>query len=174
MSKLKDIDYQILAELMTNAKTSDRKLGKKLGVSQPTVTRRRARLEQKGLLGYTAIPKFEELGFEIMAFSFFQYNQEVRKLQSNHLAKKIEETLEQHPNIIFASSGQGLGFQGVSVSIHQDYADYVEFIRATKEEWGEWVSSINSFTVSLSSDNVIRPFTFQYLMKHIKKKTGKA
>jgi DNA-binding Lrp family transcriptional regulator len=169
MVKLKDIDYLILSELIMNSKISDRKLSKKLGVSQPTVTRRRAGLEQKRLLNYTAIPKFEELGFGILAFSFLQYDAEVQKLaESNQLDKKIEETVKENPSIVFASSGQGLGAQGVSVSIHKDYADYVKFIRATKEAWGEWVSSINSFAVSLNSDNIIKPFTFGQLMKQLK------
>ena len=48
---------------MKNSKLSDRKLSKKIGVSQPTVTRRRARLEKEILDGYTAIPKWTELGY---------------------------------------------------------------------------------------------------------------
>lgn len=46
MPQLKDIDFRILAELMGNSKTSDRKLARTIGVSQPTVTRRRANLER--------------------------------------------------------------------------------------------------------------------------------
>ena len=57
MTKLKDIDFKILFELMKNSKTSDRKLAKKIGVSQPTVTRRRARLQKEVIEGYTTIPK---------------------------------------------------------------------------------------------------------------------
>jgi len=45
MTKLKVIDYKILFELTKNSKISDRKLAKKVGVSQPTITRRRAKLE---------------------------------------------------------------------------------------------------------------------------------
>jgi DNA-binding Lrp family transcriptional regulator len=47
MSTLKDVDLKILSELMKNSKASDRQLAKKIGVSQPTVTRRRARLERE-------------------------------------------------------------------------------------------------------------------------------
>lgn len=57
--KLKNIDYMILSELIKNSKTSDRKLAKIVGVSQPTVTRRRINLEKEGLLEYTITPNFE-------------------------------------------------------------------------------------------------------------------
>ena len=67
MTKLKDIDFKILFGLMKNSKTSDRKLAERIGVSQPTVTRRRARLEREVIDGYTAIPKFDILGYEILA-----------------------------------------------------------------------------------------------------------
>ena len=64
MATLKDMDFKILAELMKNSKASDRNLAKKLGVSQPTVTRRRAALERRRLLDYTAIPNLKELGMK--------------------------------------------------------------------------------------------------------------
>ncbi len=41
MKELKPIDYKILFELMKDSHRSDRQLAKALGVSQPTVTRRR-------------------------------------------------------------------------------------------------------------------------------------
>ncbi len=170
MTRLGDIDLKILFELMQNCRISDRALGERLGVSQPTVTRRRAELERRGLLRYSAIPMFEELGLEIFAFSFLRYNQEVRKLGSVELTEKIEKTLQEHPNIVFASSGRGLGFDGVAVSVHKDYADYVEFVKSHEEAWGEWVRAIESFTVSLKSDNVIRPITFQHVLKHLNKR----
>ncbi len=56
---LKDIDYKILYELMKNSKVSDRQLAKKIGVSQPTIIRRRSRLEKEVINGYTAIPKWD-------------------------------------------------------------------------------------------------------------------
>ena len=76
MTKLKDIDFKIIFELMKNSKISDRELAKKIGVSQPTVSRKRAKLEKEGLLDYTAIPDLKKLGFQIMAFSFSKWTPE--------------------------------------------------------------------------------------------------
>jgi DNA-binding Lrp family transcriptional regulator len=54
--KRQKLDLKLIAELMKNSKQSDRELAKKLGVSQPTVTRTRTRLEKEGYIKeYTLI-----------------------------------------------------------------------------------------------------------------------
>jgi len=67
---LKPVDYEILSQLIKNSKISDRKLAGKLGVSQPTVTRKRAKMEKAELIDYTAVPNFAKLGFEIRVRPF--------------------------------------------------------------------------------------------------------
>lgn len=173
MKKLKPIDLEILSELVVNSKISDRKLAKKTGVSQPTVTRRRARLERDELIEYTAIPNFEKLGFEILVFSFVHYNLEIRKKFSKggNIAGMIETTLSGNPHMIFMSSGRGLGMEGVAISIHKTYSDYVEFRRRLEDEWGEHVSNIDDFVISLRTDNIPRQFTFKHVAKFLKMMT---
>ena len=70
MDDLKPIDYKILWELIKNSRRSDRQLARVLHISQPTVTRRRALLEKKLIDGYTAIPKWKNIGYEIFAITF--------------------------------------------------------------------------------------------------------
>ena len=72
MKDLKPIDYKILFELMKDSHRSDRQLAKALGVSQPTVTRRRAMLEENFIDGYTVIPKFGQIGYQIAAITFLK------------------------------------------------------------------------------------------------------
>lgn len=55
VKKLKLLDYRLLLELMKDAKRSDRQLANILGISQPTVSRKRAFLEKELIDGYTAI-----------------------------------------------------------------------------------------------------------------------
>ena len=66
MDELKSIDYKLLWELLKNSRRSDRELAKALGTSQPTVTRRRVNIEKNFIDGYTAIPKWEKIGFELL------------------------------------------------------------------------------------------------------------
>src|SRR5512136_1409157 len=72
MKELKPIDSKLLFELMKDSHRSDRQLAKSLEVSQPTVTRRRAMLEENYTEGYTVIPKLGRIGFEIAAFTFLK------------------------------------------------------------------------------------------------------
>jgi len=173
MTKLKDIDFKIIFELMKNSKTSDRQLAKKIDVSQPTVTRRRARLEKEGLLDYTAIPDFKKLGFQIMAFSFSRWTPEAltELMPKREFAKQVQRFFSRFPNVIFATTGgSGLGgMDSASISVHKDYGDYAKFMNEIKREWGKSVAAFDSFIFSLGTDDVVRPITFKYLGEYINK-----
>jgi DNA-binding Lrp family transcriptional regulator len=57
---------------MKNAKVSDRQLAKSIEVSQPTIMRRRAKLEKYVIEGYTAIPNWGKIGYEILAITLIK------------------------------------------------------------------------------------------------------
>jgi len=61
---------KVLKELIINARQSDRVIAQKLQVSQPTVTRARINLEKGYINGYTAIPSFPKIGYELIALTF--------------------------------------------------------------------------------------------------------
>jgi Lrp/AsnC family leucine-responsive transcriptional regulator len=62
---LREIELRVLSELIKNSRISDRELGKKLRMSQPTVSRIRNKLENEGYIKeYTLIPDFQKLGYE--------------------------------------------------------------------------------------------------------------
>lgn len=67
---MKEAERRLFHELIRNSKRSDRELAKILGVSQPTITRTRKRLDEEMISEYTIIPVWENLGFEIMAFIY--------------------------------------------------------------------------------------------------------
>jgi DNA-binding Lrp family transcriptional regulator len=175
MKRLKDTDYKILFELMKNSKITDRKLARKIGVSQPTVTRRRTMLEKETLLKYTAIPNLEKLGIGIIAFTFVSWKPETRKplrqkRQSQKFDKLHEKLFSKHPNLIFAAAGRGWGTSGgVFVSLHKDYACYANFMKELEIEWGEYMQKLDSFMVSVKGGEIRRPLTFKHLVDYIKK-----
>jgi len=174
MMKLKDIDFKIIFALMKNSKISDRELAKTVGVSQPTVSRRRARLEKEGLLDYTAIPDFRKLGFQIMAFSFSKWTPEAlaELLDKEDFVKQVQRFFSRFPNVIFATTGgSGLGgMDSASISVHKDYDDYTKFMKEIKRDWGKNVAAFDSFIFSLGSDDVVRPITFKHIGEYINKK----
>jgi DNA-binding Lrp family transcriptional regulator len=102
MSPLKSLDLKILSELMKNSKISDRAIAKKLGVSQPTVTRRRASLEKQRFLEHTVIPNLKKLGYGIIAITFTKYKPDAKielKQQPELFNKKIQDYLNYSPTL---------------------------------------------------------------------------
>ncbi len=165
MEKLKPIDYAILSALMKNSKISDRQLAKQIGVSQPTVTRRRARLEKERLLDYTAIPDFANLGFEILAFTFATSK---KPGTSEKQVPKAKSFFDKRDEVIFVSTGSGGERDRMNISLHRSYSDYVKFMRALENEWSDSMENRTSFIVSLKSDTIIRNLTFKHLGDYIK------
>ena len=168
--KLKDLDTKILVGLMKNSKISDRKLADRIGVSQPTVTRRRAKLEKELSFEYTVIPDFAKLGIEIMAFHFTNWKAEEYETlrQPKDFQKKVAEFISRQNNMIFISSGQGLGLSRVGISFHRSYSEYVAYRNKVQEEWGPHLTKYDSFIISLKGDKVLRPLTLKYLADYIK------
>jgi DNA-binding Lrp family transcriptional regulator len=166
LKELKAIDYAIIAELIKNSRPSDRQLGKILHVSQPTITRRRGELEKERLFDYTSIPDLAKLGFEILAITFG--NRAVDREHAELQIEKAKDFIEEYPNIIFVSSGNGFNSDRVVMSVHKDYSDYSKFQQEIKQEWGEIMTVVGSFIISLTSDSILRHLTFKYLAELIK------
>jgi DNA-binding Lrp family transcriptional regulator len=164
VSNLKSIDYKIIGALMKNAKMSDRQLAKEIGVSQPTVTRRRTRLEQEALDGYTAIPKWEKLGYRILALTFVKTKSllDPNKTRATAYAKALE-WMHQQPNVILASHCRGLGWDAFMMSVHRDYADLDEFLGKHNSDLGPMLDSVGSVLVNLADKQRLKPMHLKYL-----------
>jgi DNA-binding Lrp family transcriptional regulator len=166
MKELKPIDYKLLFELMKDSHRSDRQLAKALGVSQPTVTRRRAILEENFIEGYTIIPKFGKIGFEIAAFTFLKSKLKQQAGQEREKAlKKLNEWYMNQPNVLLVQEGRGMGWDAVCVSLHKSFSDFSEFIRAQDSELSDWIIENQTFSADLKAGNAIKPFHLKYLSK---------
>lgn len=155
---------KLLFELIKNSKRSDRDLAKKLGISQPTVTRLRKVLEKEAIKQYTVIPNLSYLGFDILAFTFARSKELVQPLWDE--AKKWAEP---QPNVVFVSTGQGIEADALMVSVHKDYGDFVRFYHVFRRDWGKYLQDFKIFLVSLSGSVIAKPFTFNYVVDAYKK-----
>jgi DNA-binding Lrp family transcriptional regulator len=164
MKELKPIDYKILFELMKDSHRSDRQLAKSLGVSQPTVTRRRAMLEENFIEGYTVIPKFGQIGFEIAAMTFLKTKIKCETGEAKAQAlQKMKEWYTKQTNVILVMEGRGMGWDAVCISLHENFENYAQFIRAHDSELSEWVVETQAFNADLKGGIVIKPFHLKYL-----------
>jgi len=156
---------KLLKELIRNSRRSDRELAKTLRVSQPTVTRNR-KLAESYVRSYTIVPDLRKIGYEILAVTFAK--------AKTYDKKQVETKLEvqkkwamQHPNIVFASDGEGLGKDAVILSLHKDYSKYADFMREYTVSFADFISDVQSFIVSLKTGMIIKPFDLKYLAEDL-------
>lgn len=156
---------KLLRELIRDSRRSDRELAKAIGASQPTVTRNRKLLENY-IRSYTIVPEFSKIGYEILAITFAKAKTyaEERVQQKLDLAKGWAM---QHPNIVFASDGEGLGKDAVMISVHRDYSKYADFMRDYTVKFSDFITDVQSFIVSLKTGILLKPFDLTYLSEDI-------
>jgi DNA-binding Lrp family transcriptional regulator len=161
--RTRDTERKLLAELLKNSKKSDRELARVLGVSQPTVSRTRAKLEKDGVIQeYTIVPDVTKLGFELMAITTGRY---VVPRTKEIMAKAVAY-MKKFPNILFSSRAQGMGKDAVIISLHENFTDYENFMTTLKTDWGEIVGEQESILISLKGF-VAKPFSLKYLAERI-------
>lgn len=151
---------KLLYEMMKNSKRSDRAIANIIGVSQPTITRMRQRLEKTGyILDYTIVPDLKKLGFEIAAFTFVN----TAKTGTKEPSENVEKWIESNSKIVFAASGDGLnGKNSVIITMHKDFTDYSEFMSEFRSKWAVNIRDIDSFLVPLRG-RIPKRFGFKYL-----------
>jgi len=150
---------KLLFELMKNAKRSDREIAKIIGVSQPTITRMRQRLEKTAIVDYTVIPDWTELGFEIMAMTL------VKAKGLPESTKNAKKWATKNPNVVFAAGGEGMGMDYAIISFHKNYSDYSSFIDNLKTEWAENLQDLQSFLMTTGEERTVKPLSLKYLEK---------
>lgn len=164
MKGLKSIDHKLLIELMKNAKRSDREIARVLGSSQPTITRRRARLEKDFIDGYTILPKWRNIGFRIVAFTFVKTKIEYIGPEKRKASlSKVKKWFAEQSNVSVAIQGQGMGWDGIIVSVHSDYLDFAEWKRKHNSECSEFLVETQSFISDLNPTTFVKPLSFKFL-----------
>jgi DNA-binding Lrp family transcriptional regulator len=158
--RVKEQDMKLLFELIKGARRSDRELARITGVSQPTITRTRTRLEKEGFIReYTIIPDLKKMGYELFAFTFLSFAED-----RQDLFDKAREWTRKQPCVIFANQGEGLGKNSIMLSLHRNYAGYTKLISLLRQDWQPNLTGEQSFIISLDrADLMIKQFSFRYL-----------
>jgi DNA-binding Lrp family transcriptional regulator len=158
--RVKEQDMKLLFELIKGARRSDRELARITGVSQPTITRTRTRLEKEGFIKeYTIIPDLKKMGYELLAFTFLSFTED-----RPDLFDKAKEWTGKQPCVIFANNGEGLGMNSIMMSLHTNYASYTKLISRLRQDWQPNLTGEQSFIISLDrTDLMIKQFSFRHL-----------
>ena len=163
-------ELKLISELFKNSNRSDRELAKIIGTSQPTVSRMLKKMKEQGIIKeHTIIADFKKLGIELMAITFGAWSpQRIKEYSEKERVEKANRFLSSHPNVIFASSGQGLGKGRVVITLHKNYTEYTEFLKQAESEWADLVK-LESFIISIDGDVAPFPFSFKNLGQYISK-----
>jgi DNA-binding Lrp family transcriptional regulator len=166
---MKDVELRLISELMKNSCRSDRQLAKALGVSQPTVSRTKARLEKEGYVSeYTIIPNFNKIGYHLFALIFFSLKQGVRTSEMEEAIKLAQEKAPSAPsNIVLIERGIGLNYNSFMGSFHKDYSSYTKLMDEIKKNPYLDPARMESFIVNLDDKIHYRTLTFSTLAKHL-------
>jgi len=148
----------LLFELLKDSKRSDRELAKALEVSQPTVSRMRSRLVKEGVIKeFTVIPDFVKMGYEIMAISCVK-----KKMPVTELREKAVEWWKKYPNVIFAAAAEGMGKNGVMISLHKNFTDYSNFVTEQLQYWEDEIADYDTMLINLKGI-IVKPLSLKYL-----------
>lgn len=161
---MKEIERKLISELLKNSRRSDRDLAKAIGRSQPTITRARQKLEKEGYIKeYTMMPDFVKLGYEIMAITCLK----IDEIKMVELHKAITEYFATEPDVIMVSGGaQGMGKNGVIISLHKRYSDFSKFITNHMAQWGDNIEDYFSILISLE-ERTVKPLSLKYIAQSI-------
>lgn len=153
---------KLLSALMDNSRRSDRELAKALGLSQPTISRKRGKLEKEGFIQeYTLIPNLTKIGYDFIAVTFLSFAED-----RPELFDKAREWTKNQPSVLFAANGEGLSVNSIMLSVHKNYASYSNLLTALRRDWQPNLRETESFIVSLHRPElIIKKFSFRYL-KH--------
>lgn len=155
----------VLREMLKNSRLSDREMARRLGTSQPTITRMRKRLEKRGYTrSYMIIPDFAKMGYQILAFTFMKMKSCPTVEKAEAIVQRAAEWVGKHHNVIFAADSEGLWGKDIFImSFHRNYPKYADFMRTFALEWGQIVSGFESFMVSIGAGYKMKPLDLRYL-----------
>jgi DNA-binding Lrp family transcriptional regulator len=166
---LKKVELKLISELMKNSRRSDRELARAIGVSQPTITRVRNRLEKMGVVKeYTMIPDFSQLGYQIMGVTLLKLKETPRKEGEMELRKAAIEVERQNPFAsLLAVNGLGMQKDRMFITLYKGYDDFVRTMQLTKQLPWVNVESMESFLVDLQDKSNYRNLTMAQVSRHI-------
>ena len=161
----------LLHELLKDSSRSDRELGRAMGVSQPTVSRLKKLLLEKGVIrGFTVMPNFSKLGYELMALTVVKIKSLLKSAEKRKKGHEIvKKWMMEQPNVVFCSYCRGLDTDAFMISFHKSYADFDQFIRKHNQELGYRLMDVKTLLVNLDEKQIIKCLNFESLAEALKK-----
>jgi DNA-binding Lrp family transcriptional regulator len=166
---MKGVELRLISELMKNSHRSDRELARAIGISQPTITRTRTKLEKEGYIReYTMMPDFAKLGFTIMSVTLASWDKKLTPEEYNRImeAGRVLDK-KKRLSVIMVSRGIGANYDLMIISLHENYSASQEFVNEIKEFPYSDRLSLERFIVDLTQNPTYRTLTFSSLAEYL-------
>jgi DNA-binding Lrp family transcriptional regulator len=151
---MKEMSWKVLSQLLKNSRISDRELARNVGISQPTASRTRNKLEKEGYIReYTLLPNFEKIGYQLMAVTLAK----AKVTLTPEAQEKARKLILTNPEVIFVASAEGMGKNGIMLSLHRSYTDYVRFMTNLRLESNHLMDEVETMLVDLGSASTLKP-----------------
>jgi DNA-binding Lrp family transcriptional regulator len=166
---MKEVELKLVIELLKNSHRSDRELARAIGVSQPTLSRARERLEKQGAIKeYTIIPDYVQLGFALMSITFTKMRGQLSKQIMDELKKQAGNTMSEHPTaLILGNTGIGCNADYVAIAFHKDYSEYMEFMSDIRQFPNVNIDETRSFLIDLVDKDQMQSLSFYHLAGYL-------
>jgi DNA-binding Lrp family transcriptional regulator len=168
---MKDVELKVVIGFMKNSHGSDRELAKAIGVSQPTFSRTRKRLEKQGTIKeYTIIPDYLQLGLTLMSITFTKMKGALSEEILEDMKKGAGKMMSENPSaLILGTTGMGCNADYVAIAFHRDFAEYSKFMKDIKEFPSLNIDETKSFTINLLDKNQFQPLSFSQLARYLER-----
>lgn len=160
---------ELIFELLKDCNRSDRDFAKVLKVSQPTISRMRKKIvEEKMVLGFSAIPNFYSMGYRLMVITLVKNKHNFASTKTREEGfNKVQKWMMSKPNVVFCDFCRGMGMNGIMISFHKSYEEFDTFMTEHNNKLGSILNDTQNIIVNLGEHKVVKPFHFSYLSEDL-------
>lgn len=120
-------------------------------------------VEQGVIQGFTIIPDFVKIGYEIMAITLIKAMEMFTKKDYADIRSQGLTWLKKEPAIIMGGACEGMGMNSFILSLHKSYSDYSKFMLKLRLEMGGFIDDLHSVLVDLGAAKRLKPLHLKYL-----------
>jgi len=139
--KLSKTEKLFLLSLMENKSKNDSDIAHELKISKATVSRTRAKLEERGLLaGVTPNLNFEKLGISFYTVLLFQWN----AFSDKALTEKMEKDFTSTPQTVYFAEGSTPNSKYIAMMAFLDFENYNAFLSEFRGKYGASIANLET------------------------------
>jgi len=122
-------------------------------------------LEKEVIEGYTAIPKWEKIGYTILSITLIKAMDIFVSKDYPDIRKQGLKWLADQPNIIMGGACEGMGMNSFIISLHKNFSDHSKFMLKLRLQMGNFIDDVQTILVDLKGTERLKPFHLKYLIK---------